>query len=669
MKKHITRLLFAALLLLALCIGASAAGTSGKCGPSAYWSFDSNTGTLTISGSGAMDDYGNFLQVPWKDYRLSLRTVVIKEGITHIGANAFTGTTLRGDLTLPDSLLSVGDEAFYGQNGLTGKLTLGKNLQKIGKCAFALCCFSDDLIIPDSVTEIDDYAFSMEMTIGPQRGTLTLGNNLRVIGREAFSGCLYTGSLVIPDSVVEIRDDAFSGCSALNGTLTLGKNIKTLGESVFCGCSFTGDLIIPDNITQIPDSTFLHCFRIQEGTPSWKLTLPTALKTIGAYAFESCNGFSGALILPDGLASIGDDAFHGCDGFSGSLVLPEGLTSIGDRAFCGCDGFYGKLVLPEGLTSIGAAAFGNCDGFGGTLSLPDSIKTVGERAFYNCEGFTGLKLSASLTRIEKLSFASMSGLKTEVVIPEGVTEIGESAFSFSSMSSVRFPSTLKKIGKQAFYWTFGLTNISTITFPEGLEVIGDEAFASCYFKNAIVLPASIKSIGKKAFDGYWSSGKRNDIPIGVYFLGAAPQLVGTLNANCSFPSDWTLFYLPGTSGWTGDTYAGYKIAPWDGETRWDNLRTNQFGDGWDNKGKKIEASWSVNTDTGKITLTDDLTEGCAVAVSYDVEGRVTSIGVLRTKTDSVRLDLQDTCRLFLLNASSAPRLYEPVKINHFLSDT
>lgn len=58
MKKHITRLLFAALLLLALCIGASAAGTSGKCGPSAYWSFDSSTGTLTISGSGAMNSSG-----------------------------------------------------------------------------------------------------------------------------------------------------------------------------------------------------------------------------------------------------------------------------------------------------------------------------------------------------------------------------------------------------------------------------------------------------------------------------------------------------------------------------------------------------------------------------------------------------------------------------------
>ena len=115
----------------------------------------------------------------------------------------------------------------------------------------------------------------------------------------------------------------------------------------------------------------------------------------------------------------------------------------------------------------------------------------------------------------------------------------------------------------------------------------------------------------------------------------------------------------------GDTYEGYKIVPWDGETRWDNLYTDDFGYR-DNKWNKIETSWSVNMDTGKITLTDDLNEGCAVAVSYDAEGRVTGIGVLRTKTDFVILNLQDTCRLFLLNASSSPRLDAPVTINDYL---
>lgn len=642
MKKHITRLLCAAILLLALCIGASAAGTSGKCGPSAYWSFDSSTGTLTISGSGAMSDYEYGNDYPWMDYRNSIQTIVIGDQITQIGRYAFTGTAcstikfgknvrsigeraflecrkLNGDLTLPDSVQIVGDRAFAECTGLTGTLTLGNSLQTIGGGAFYNCPLFGDLVIPDSVTSIGSYAFCTLPYLRPEtQGTLALGKNLRSIGEFAFRESTYTGSLTIPDSVVEIGERAFYKCENLNGTLTLGRSLRTIGKEAFYWCAFTGSLTIPEGVAEIADGAFSSLYQFNRDRM-----------------------------------------------FNGTLTLPSTLKTIGAEAFAYTD-FSGDLLLPDGVTSIGARAFDECDGFGGTLSLPDSVKTVGESAFYSCEGVTGLKLSAGLTKIEKLSFAFMNGLKTEVVIPEGVTEIGEGAFEFSYMSSVRFPSTLKKIGKQAFYWTFGLTNISTITFPDGLEVIGDEAFASCYFKNAIVLPASIKSIGKKAFDGCWSSGKCNDIPIGVYFFGDAPQLVGTGNANCSFPSDWTLYYLPGTSDWTGDTYAGYKIAPWDGETRWDNLCTSEFGYGWDNKGNEIETSWNVNTDTGKITLTDDLNEGCAVAVSYDAEGRVTSIGVLRTKQDFVRLNLQDTCRLFLLNASSAPRLRAPVIINDYL---
>lgn len=642
MKKHITRLLFAALLLLALCIGASAAGTSGKCGPSAYWSFDSSTGTLTISGSGAMNDYEYGNDYPWMDYRDSIQTIVIGDQITQIGRNAFPWTAcstiqfgksvrsigaeafsgcrnLNGDLTLPDSVQIVGDSAFAGCTGLTGTLTLGNGLQTIGFNAFYDCPFSGDLVIPDSVTMIGIQAFYCRPYCLPEtQGTLTLGKNLRTIGESAFCESRYTGSLTIPDSVVEIGERAFYQCENLNGTLTLGRSLRTIGKEAFYWCAFTGSLTIPEGVAEIADGAFSSLYQFNR----------------------------------DGM-------------FNGTLTLPSTLKTIGAEAFAYTD-FSGELLIPDGVTSIGANAFAKCDGFGGTLSLPDSVKTVGESAFYQCEGFTGLKLSASLTKIEERSFAHMYGLQTEVVIPEGVTEIGESAFSCSHMPSICFPSTLKKIGKEAFYNCFRYLDNCTITFSDGLEVIEDEAFDSCYFKNAVVLPASIKSIGKKVFDGYQYSGKRNDIPIGVYFLGAAPQLVGTGNANCSFPSDWTLFYLPGMSGWTGDTYAGYKIALWDGETRWDNLRTSKFGYGWDNKGNEIETSWSVNTDTGKITLTDDLNEGCAVAVSYDADGRVTSIGVLRTKTDFVVLNLQDTCRLFLLNASSAPRLNTPVTINDYL---
>ena len=547
MKKHIMRLLCVVLLLLTLCIGASAADAGGICGPSAYWSFDSSTGALTISGSGAMSDYvfewGTDPR-PWSTYLSEIKTVVIGDSITKIGKEAFSS-------------------------------------------------------VPCTAVKI--------------------GKNVQVIGENAFTDCTsLTGDLVIPDSVTTIDRWAFFGSVISNGTLTLGKGLRTIGERAFADCSFSGGLTIPEGVTEIAEGAFCSGSKYSSSPASGKitgtLTLPSTLKTIGAYAFAY-------------------------EGFSGELLIPDGVTSIGENAFA------------------------ECDGFGGTLSLPDSVKTVGEWAFYQCEGFTGLKISAGLTRIEKLSFAFMYGLQTEVVIPEGVTEISEGAFECSYMPFVRLPSTLKKIEKQAFMYAHNLTKI---TLTDGLETIGDEAFGGCRFKKAIVLPASVKSIGKKAFYGYSYYGSNT---LGVYFLGAAPQIVGTLNANCSFPSDWTLFYLPGTSGWTGDTYEGFKIAPWDGETRWDNLRTNKFDYGWDNRGNEIEASWSVNTDTGKITLTGDLTEGCAVAVSYDKEGRVTSIGVLRTAADSVVLNLKDTCRLFLLNASSAPRLYEPVTINNFLADT
>lgn len=635
MKKHITRLLFAALLLLALCIGASAAGTSGKCGPSAYWSFDSSTGTLTISGSGAMNDYEYGNDYPWMDYRNSIQTIVIGDQITQIGRYAFPWTAcstiqfgksvrsigakaffgcrnLNGDLTLPDSVQIVGDSAFAGCTGLTGTLTLGNGLQTIGFNAFYDCPFSGDLVIPDSVTMIGIQAFYCQPYFLPEtQGTLTLGKNLRTIGESAFCESRYTGSLTIPDSVVEIGERAFYQCENLNGTLTLGRSLRTIGKEAFYWCAFTGSLTIPEGVAEIADG-----------------------------AFSSLHQFN-----RDGM-------------FNGTLTLPSTLKTIGAEAFAYTD-FSGELLIPDGVTSIGANAFAKCDGFGGTLSLPDSVKTVGESAFYQCEGFTGLKLSVGLTKIERYSFAHMYGLKTKVVIPEGVTELGEGAFVCSYMPSVSLPSTLKKIGKQAFQFA----RLTKITLPNGLETIGDEAFDCWNVNKAIVIPASVKSIGKNAFRrySYYGSGA-----LGAYFLGAAPQIVGTGNANCSFPSDWTLFYLPGTSGWTGDTYAGYKIALWDGETRWDNLRTSKFGYGWDNKGNEIETSWSVNTDTGKITLTDDLTEGCAVAVSYDAEGRVTGIGVLRTKTDFVILNLQDTCRLFLLNASSAPRLNTPVTINDYL---
>ena len=232
MKKHITRLLFAALLLLALCIGASAAGTSGKCGPSAYWSFDSSTGTLTISGSGAMNDcvfqWGDPDPRPWSAYLSEIKTVVIGDSITKIGKESFSSlscTTVR----------------------------IGKNVQVIGENAFMNCTsLTGDLVIPDSVTTIDRWAFFGSVI---SNGTLTLGKGLRTIGERAFTDCSFSGGLTIPEGVTEIAEGAFcssskySGSPAhgkITGTLTLPSTLKTIGAYAFAYEGFSGELLIPD---------------------------------------------------------------------------------------------------------------------------------------------------------------------------------------------------------------------------------------------------------------------------------------------------------------------------------------------------------------------------------------------------------------------------------------
>lgn len=203
-------------MLLALCIGASAAGTSGKCGPSAYWSFDSSTGTLTISGSGAMDDcvfqWGDPDPRPWSAYLSEIKTVVIGDSITKIGKEAFNSSSCT-------------------------TIKIGKNVQVIDDCAFYYCRnLTGDLLIPDSVTTIGDMAFNNCVI---SDGTLKLGKGLRTIGEYAFAYCSFSGGLTIPEGVTEIAEGAFCSSSKyssspapgkITGPLTLPSTLKTIGR-------------------------------------------------------------------------------------------------------------------------------------------------------------------------------------------------------------------------------------------------------------------------------------------------------------------------------------------------------------------------------------------------------------------------------------------------------
>ena len=273
-----------------------------------------------------------------------------------------------------------------------------------------------------------------------------------------------------------------------------------------------------------------------------QLILSPNITSIGDYAFYAFTGLTAALTISNSVTSIGDGAFNGCSGFTGNLTIPNSVTSIGDGAFSRCSSFTGSLTIPDSVISIGNFAFNGCTGFTGSLTIPNSVTSIGDYAFAGCTGFTGsLTISNSVTSIGDYAFSDCTGFTGSLTIPNSVTAMGRSAFSRCS----------------------GFTG--SLTIPNSVTNIGDGAFSKCRRLTSITIPNSVTSIGWAAFAGCTSL-------ISAAFLGNAPQMTRYEFENCA--AEFTIYYIPGTSGWTDSsaydaaagTWNGYPLKTWDGKT-------------------------------------------------------------------------------------------------------
>lgn len=185
--------------------------TSGKCGKNVTWKLDGK-GTLTISGKGAMYDYlGD--EAPWLKYTYNdqIKSIVIKNGVTKIGAGAFglcTATKLK--ITIANSVTHIGASAFEELGGLTS-VTLPDNLTEIGNYAFHKCYDLTSIKIPDKVTNIPFYAFGECDNLSK----VVISRNVTNIDDFAFQCCGKLTSVVIPDKVQKIGENSFAGCDNL----------------------------------------------------------------------------------------------------------------------------------------------------------------------------------------------------------------------------------------------------------------------------------------------------------------------------------------------------------------------------------------------------------------------------------------------------------------------
>lgn len=446
MKKRLVSLLLAfSMMLTFLPVGAVTAFAKDpewNCGANASnivtAHFNSASGTLTFSGEGAMENYQTMHYVaPWKEISNQIKKIVIGNGVTSIGSNAFYQCSdMQATLDLSDAkaLTSIGNNAFYGCKKLTGSLK-----------------------IPDSVTEI---------------------------GAEAFLDCNnLSGNFELPEGLQSVGNDAFYNCYNLTGGLKLPDTVTSIGTGAFYNCAkLDGYLVLSSSLTKIPQNAFNHCVNLKVED---KLVIPNSVTVIENSAFARCSSLTGDLEIPDTVTSIEDNAFYGCSSLNGYLTLPSQLTVIPSCAFWDCSQLkvQGGLKIPENVKSIGWGAFRGCAQLKGSLTLPEDIESIGRQAFYDCTGLTGtLEIPNTVTKIEQEAFYHC-GL--DFIFPSNVTSIGLRAFdacvNFKGDEEGNFmiPETVQTVGEDAFK----RAGIKRLFLPQNLQNIQqiDEQNRAIYY--------------------------------------------------------------------------------------------------------------------------------------------------------------------------------------------
>jgi hypothetical protein len=298
------------------------------------------------------------------------------------------------------------------------------------------------------------------------------GNTYRVseIKSEAFAGCEELTSISIPNSVIRIGVGAFRDCSKL-ASVDIPESIAQLPKETFKGCSSLTSVVLPEGMTKVGAFAFLGCYNLAN------VTIPKSMTSVAEFAFLDCNSITSVNVNDIGswcgITFTNNNSNPLCYGarlylegkLVTELVVPEHVKDIKERAFYRCSSLT-SVAIPEGMVSIGKDAFSDCNGL-----VAVHVSSI--------EAWCGIQFgdySANPLAYAKNLYQG-GKLVTSVIIPEGVTRIGDYTFyNCTDLTNIQMPETLKEIGERAFY---NCSSLENITIPESVVTMGGYVFAGC----------------------------------------------------------------------------------------------------------------------------------------------------------------------------------------------
>ena len=454
----------------------------------------------------------------WRD----LKEVVIEEGVTEIGVDAFSVCTSLEKVTLPESLQKIGEKAFSYCTSLK-TINIPDSVNVIGPKAFYFCKSLTSINIPEGITEIGYATFCYAENLT----TVNIPASVTRIGDVAFQNCGFT-SMNVPATVKELGEGAFSTCRSLESVtvpaetvskkafyfcdslknVTLTNDVKTIGEEAFRECRSLESIEIPSSVTELGTCAFKNCFALKTAVIKGG-TVKGSLVTEAT--FYNCNALE-TLVISDN-ATL-DASFKAAYSKSTLKTVEIGKGAIGDSAFNGCTSLT-NVTLGDGVTKIGTNAFIRCTQIS-SITIGSRVSSIGKNAFNGCTALTNANIGSGA--IGANAFQDCSRL-ANVTLGDGVTSIGKNAFlRCTALTSISIGSSVKTIESYAFSACSSLSEV-TISAAQ----IGNQAFRSANALKKVTLGDGVENIPAGAFSSCGMGDRNNP---GQLFLKAGDWTCG-----------------------------------------------------------------------------------------------------------------------------------------------